>query len=101
MKKKISTDKAPAAIGPYSQGIETENLIFLSGQIPLDPETMKLACVALICHSSINTGIQPATVKNGVYNSIRATKTKNMALLSMAFHSNCLHGPQKLAQTST
>ena len=42
MKKKISTDKAPAAIGPYSQGIETENLIFLSGQIPLDPETMKL-----------------------------------------------------------
>ena len=42
MKKKISSKKAPAAIGPYSQGIETENLIFLSGQIPLDPETMKL-----------------------------------------------------------
>ena len=42
MKKKISSKKAPAAIGPYSQGIETEHLIFLSGQIPLDPETMKL-----------------------------------------------------------
>ena len=42
MKKKISTDKAPAAIGPYSQGIETQDLIFLSGQIPLDPKTMKL-----------------------------------------------------------
>ena len=42
MKKKISTNKAPEAIGPYSQGIETENLIFLSGQIPLDPNTMKL-----------------------------------------------------------
>jgi len=42
MKKKISSKKAPAAIGPYSQGIETENLIFLSGQIPLDPETMQL-----------------------------------------------------------
>ena len=42
MKKKISTNKAPKAIGPYSQGIETENLIFLSGQIPLDPNTMKL-----------------------------------------------------------
>ena len=42
MKKKISSNKAPAAIGPYSQGIETENLIFLSGQIPLDPETMQL-----------------------------------------------------------
>ena len=42
MKKKISSKKAPAAIGPYSQGIETEHLIFLSGQIPLDPETMQL-----------------------------------------------------------
>ena len=42
MKKKINTDNAPAAIGPYSQGIETDTLIFLSGQIPLDPETMEL-----------------------------------------------------------
>ena len=42
MKKQINTEKAPEAIGPYSQGIETENLIFLSGQIPLDPNTMKL-----------------------------------------------------------
>ena len=42
MKKKITTNKAPDAIGPYSQGIETENLIFLSGQIPLDPDNMKL-----------------------------------------------------------
>ena len=42
MKKEISTNKAPEAIGPYSQGIETENLIFLSGQIPLDSSTMKL-----------------------------------------------------------
>ena len=42
MKKEISTNKAPEAIGPYSQGIETENLIFLSGLIPLDPNTMKL-----------------------------------------------------------
>ena len=42
MKKKLTTNKAPKAIGPYSQGIETDSLIFLSGQIPLDPETMKL-----------------------------------------------------------
>lgn len=42
MKKEITTDKAPEAIGPYSQGIETENLIFLSGQIPLDPDKMEL-----------------------------------------------------------
>ena len=39
MSNKIQTEKAPAAIGPYSQAIVTENLIFTSGQIPLDPET--------------------------------------------------------------
>ena len=39
MIKTISTDKAPAAIGPYSQAIVTGNLIFTSGQIPLNPET--------------------------------------------------------------
>jgi 2-iminobutanoate/2-iminopropanoate deaminase len=35
--KIVSTDKAPAAIGPYSQAIQAGNLIFCSGQIPLDP----------------------------------------------------------------
>ena len=37
--KKLSTDKAPAAIGPYSQAVMTGNLLFSSGQIALDPET--------------------------------------------------------------
>ena len=37
MKKVISTPKAPAAIGPYSQAIETEQFLFTSGQIPIDP----------------------------------------------------------------
>jgi len=35
--RKISTEKAPAAIGPYSQGIITGNLLFASGQIPINP----------------------------------------------------------------
>ena len=35
----INTDNAPKAIGAYSQGIEYENLIFTSGQIPIDPQT--------------------------------------------------------------
>ena len=35
----INTDKAPAAIGPYSQGKTVANLVFLSGQVPLDPAT--------------------------------------------------------------
>ena len=37
--KKISTEKAPAAIGPYSQAIVVRNLVFTSGQIPINPET--------------------------------------------------------------
>lgn len=37
MLKKISTDKAPAAIGPYSQGIIAGGLLFASGQIPINP----------------------------------------------------------------
>ena len=39
MIKRISTDKAPAAIGPYSQALDTGNMLFISGQIPIDPET--------------------------------------------------------------
>lgn len=39
MKKMISTPKAPAAIGPYSQAIQVGNLIYTSGQIPIDPAT--------------------------------------------------------------
>ena len=39
MSNKIQTNKAPAAIGPYSQGLTLGNLIFTSGQIPLNPET--------------------------------------------------------------
>lgn len=39
MLKKITTDKAPAAIGPYSQGILTNGFLFASGQIPIDPAT--------------------------------------------------------------
>ncbi|GAA5177481.1 MULTISPECIES: RidA family protein [Halomonadaceae] len=38
----IQTDKAPAAIGPYSQAIKAGNTIYLSGQIPLDPQRMEL-----------------------------------------------------------
>ncbi|MBF6978572.1 RidA family protein [Aerococcaceae bacterium zg-BR22] len=40
--KKLETSKAPAAVGPYSQGIQTGNLFYLSGQLGLNPETGKL-----------------------------------------------------------
>ncbi len=41
-KKIIKTDKAPAAIGPYSQGVKIGNLVYTSGQIPINPETKEL-----------------------------------------------------------
>lgn len=42
MKRIISTDKAPQAIGPYSQAVEVNGTLYISGQVPLDPATMKV-----------------------------------------------------------
>jgi reactive intermediate/imine deaminase len=52
MKKVIHTDLAPAAIGPYSQAIQCGDFIYLSGQIPLDPQTM------LLCSEDIKLQIE-------------------------------------------
>ena len=43
MKTKIETAKAPAAIGPYSQAVAAETVVFVSGQLPLDPATSEFA----------------------------------------------------------
>lgn len=42
MKRIIQTSDAPAAIGPYSQAVEINNTLYISGQIPLDPKSMKV-----------------------------------------------------------
>lgn len=39
MKKRIETSKAPVAIGPYSQAVEANGMVFVSGQLPVDPAT--------------------------------------------------------------
>lgn len=39
MNKKIQTENAPKAIGPYSQGIQAGNILYVSGQLPIDPKT--------------------------------------------------------------
>lgn len=44
MKSVIATETAPAAIGPYSQAIEVNGFVFVSGQIPIDPGTGKIEC---------------------------------------------------------
>ena len=44
----ISTENAPQAIGPYSQAIETNGMLFISGQIPLDPKTGKIVAGGIV-----------------------------------------------------
>lgn len=44
----IKTSNAPKPIGPYSQGIKLDNLIFCSGQTPLDPETMQICSTDIV-----------------------------------------------------
>lgn len=39
MKKRVETDGAPRPVGPYSQGVEADGFVFVSGQLPLDPKT--------------------------------------------------------------
>lgn len=51
MLKKIATDKAPAAIGPYSQGIITGNLLFSSGQIAINPENGEIEAEGIVAQA--------------------------------------------------
>lgn len=60
----INTEKAPAAIGPYNQAVKADKTLYVSGQIPLIPETMEL----------VNTGIQDET--HQVFNNIKAILTE-------------------------
>lgn len=54
----IATEKAPAAIGPYSQGVKVGDTVYLSGQIPLDPQTKQLV--------SGDIGVQTTQVFNNL-----------------------------------
>lgn len=51
MKEIVSTDKAPAAIGPYSQAVKAGGFMFMSGQIPLDPATMEVVPGCIACQT--------------------------------------------------
>jgi len=76
--KVISTKKAPAAVGPYSQAVEAGNTLYISGQIPFDPVTMEfvagdIKAHAAQCLKNINAIIEEAgytlenIVKCGVF----------------------------------
>lgn len=77
-RKAVSTDKAPSAIGPYSQGIAASPFVFCSGQTPLDPATGKLvegdvAAQARRCLQNVRAVLEAAgssldkTVKTTVF----------------------------------
>ena len=51
MKNIIATEKAPGAIGPYSQGVKAGNFVFVSGQLPIDPATGAFAGRCIKCHT--------------------------------------------------
>jgi 2-iminobutanoate/2-iminopropanoate deaminase len=59
-KEVVTTDRAPAAIGPYSQGIRVGNLVFTAGQIALDPDSQQV----------VASGITPQTIR--VFENLKA-----------------------------
>jgi 2-iminobutanoate/2-iminopropanoate deaminase len=78
MKKIISTPKAPAAIGPYSQAVESNGTLYVSGQIPLVPATGRL----------IEGGIKEQTVQ--VFKNIEAILTEAGYTFKDVVRSTCL-----------
>ena len=52
MMKKIATDKAPAAIGPYSQGIIVDKMLYASGQIPINPATGEIEGTDIVAQAT-------------------------------------------------
>lgn len=75
MKKIISTDKAPAAIGPYSQAIEVNGMIFTSGVIPIDPATGELVSGGIEVQAEQAIGNLAALLKEAGSSTSQVVKT--------------------------
>ena len=74
LKRKITTENAPAAIGPYSQAIQAGDMLFVSGQIPVDPATGEIpATVSLQARRSLEN--LKAIVEAGGYRLTDVVKT--------------------------
>lgn len=78
MKRIIATEKAPQAIGPYSQAVEVNGTLYISGQVPLVPETMKI----------VEGGIKEQTTQ--VMKNIEAILTEAGYSFSDVVKSTCL-----------
>ena len=94
-KEIISTIKAPSAIGPYSQGIKIGNLIFTSGQIPLDPKTNTIVTGDIKVQSHRSLDNLMAVLKEAGMDSSNVVKTtcflKNIEDFA-AFNGECGNG---------
>lgn len=75
MKKIISTDKAPAAIGPYSQAVEVNGMIFTSGVIPIDPATGELVSGGIEVQAEQAIGNLAALLKEAGSSTSQVVKT--------------------------
>lgn len=75
MKKVISTDKAPAAIGPYSQAIEVNGMIFTSGVIPINPATGELVTGSVEEQADQAIGNLAALLKEAGSSTAKVVKT--------------------------
>ncbi|MFP4496855.1 MAG: Rid family detoxifying hydrolase [Vulcanimicrobiota bacterium] len=88
----IKTDRAPAAIGPYSQGIKAENLLFISGQLPINPDTGEMiesgiANLAIQCINNIRGILEEAggTLENLVKVTIYCTDLTEFKKINQAY----------------
>jgi 2-iminobutanoate/2-iminopropanoate deaminase len=70
----ITTEEAPAAIGPYSQGVRVGNLIFTAGQIPLDPATQQVVASGIAAQTARVFENLKAIVEAGGSNLARVVK---------------------------
>ncbi len=92
MKEAIKTDNAPAAVGPYSQGIKAGSFVFTSGQLPADPSTGELitddiAAATRQCLENIRAILQAAgaQMKDVVKVTIFLTNMADFAAVNAAY----------------
>ena len=102
MFKTVSTDKAPWAIGPYSQAVISGNLVFLSGQIPIDPSSNEMikGDIAVQTQQVINNIIvilkeAGCTIENVIKTTVFLQDMKDFEKMNLVYASFFKHKPAR------
>ncbi len=102
MFKTVSTDKAPWAIGPYSQAVISGNLVFLSGQIPIDPSSNEMikGDIAVQTQQVINNIIvilkeAECTIENVIKTTVFLQDMKDFEKMNLVYASFFKHKPAR------